>query len=302
LSRNIREIHAHNAFRLSFEENHRFAYNIVLAKKGALLYDGVCTLVRENLDRLAREEVVPTFPTSADVDGADPAAQSDERTLLLKALRKVWEDHHGNMCKLRDILKYMVRSSLSCLRCARSPVHHLQDRVYTKQASVPEIMDQGLQLFLQRILAPPISTHLVSAILAEIRVERDGYTVHRSDIKGCVDVLLSLSPRSDGPTVYKSDLEPAVLQQSTEFYKAEGERLLQTCDASEYLKRVRLSTITIYTRLMYSRQRLGYLRRMTEQYTTSLLLPPLRFVRFSMISCSLRISKQFLACLHRGWT
>jgi hypothetical protein len=109
LSRNIREIHAHNAFRLSFEENHRFAYNIVLAKKGALLYDGVCTLVRENLDRLAQEEVIPAFPASADIDGADPAAQSDERTLLLKALKRVYDDHLGNMCKLRDILKYMVR-------------------------------------------------------------------------------------------------------------------------------------------------------------------------------------------------
>jgi cullin 3 len=100
-------------------------------------------------------------------------------------------------------------------------------------------MDQGLKLFLQRILAPPISTHLVSAILAEIRVERDGYSVHRSDIKGCVDVLLSLSASTDGPTVYKTEVEPAVLQQSTEFYKGEGERLLQTCDASEYLTRVR---------------------------------------------------------------
>jgi cullin 3 len=105
LSQNIREIHAHNAFRLSFEENHRFAYNIVLARKGQMLYDGVCALINENLDRLSKEEVIPAFPSSS---SSDLVEQSDERTLLLKAMRHVWDDHYENMSRLRDILKYMV--------------------------------------------------------------------------------------------------------------------------------------------------------------------------------------------------
>ena len=41
-----------------------------------------------------------------------------------------------------------------------------------------------------------------------------------------------------GLTVYKRDLEPVVLDESTAYYKAEGERLLETCDAPEYLRRV----------------------------------------------------------------
>jgi cullin 3 len=95
-----------------------------------------------------------------------------------------------------------------------------------------------MNLFLKHIIRPPIQEHLVSAILAEIQVERDGYVIHRSDVKGCVDVLLALAEDTESPSVYKRDLEPAVLRESEAFYKVEGERLLETCDASEYLSRV----------------------------------------------------------------
>lgn len=104
LSTNIREIHRHNASNLSFEENHRFAYNMVLHRNGEMLYKGVCALVAENLAELARGEVVPAFPTG----GNDRMQQTQEGEMLLKALRRIWDDHTGSMSKLRDILKYMV--------------------------------------------------------------------------------------------------------------------------------------------------------------------------------------------------
>jgi cullin 3 len=105
LSANIREIHDQNASNLSFEENYRYAYNMVLYKNGAVLYKGVCQLVAENIDRLAQCEIVPVFPSGS---SKDPVQQSQEGELLLKALKRVWDFHIGNMSKLRDILKYMV--------------------------------------------------------------------------------------------------------------------------------------------------------------------------------------------------
>jgi cullin 3 len=114
--------------------------------------------------------------------------------------------------------------------------------VYAKKESLPEVWDVGMALFLQRILRSPIKDHLISAILNEIRVEREGYVIHRSDVKGCVDVLLALSEADDKPSVYKRDLEPAVLKESEAYYKAEGEKLLETCDAPEYLTRVSQET------------------------------------------------------------
>jgi hypothetical protein len=109
--------------------------------------------------------------------------------------------------------------------------------VHTKSANVPEIWDAGLLLFIKHIICPPIQQHLIDAILLQIRTERDGYVINRSAVLSCVDFLLQLS-EPGSPTIYKRDLEPAVLRESEAFYKSEGELLLQTCDAPEYLRRV----------------------------------------------------------------
>jgi hypothetical protein len=41
-----------------------------------------------------------------------------------------------------------------------------------------------------------------------------------------------------GDIIYKRDLEPLLLKESEEYYKAEGEKLLESCDTPEYLLRV----------------------------------------------------------------
>ena len=118
--------------------------------------------------------------------------------------------------------------------------HLDQDRVYTKTANVPEIWDAGLLLFVKHIIRPPIKDHLIKAVLVQIQTERDGFVINRSAVKECVDVLLDLYESADGQTIYRRDLEPAILHESERFYKEEGERLLETCDAPEFLRRVRV--------------------------------------------------------------
>ncbi|KAG5644385.1 hypothetical protein DXG03_008613 [Asterophora parasitica] len=216
LSNNIREIQNHDASNLSFEENYRFAYNMVLHKEGKMLYEGVKKLVAENLDTLATEKAIPVFPTGGNTD---PVHRSQEADIFLKAMRSIWDDHRSNMVKLGQILKYM-------------------DRVHTKSEKVPEICDAGLHLFLKHIIRPPIQQHIVTAILNQVRFERDGYSINRSPVKECVDVLSSLEVDDSSITVYKRDLEPAFLRESEAFYKAEGLKLVETCDAPEFLQRV----------------------------------------------------------------
>ncbi|KAG8213020.1 Cullin family-domain-containing protein [Butyriboletus roseoflavus] len=204
---------------------------MVLYKSGSMLYKGVCQLVTENVERLAEEEIIPAFPSRSD---SEPMQQGQEAELLLRALRRVWDDHTGNMSKLRDLLKYMVPLFLVSNVCV---THAYQDRVYTKSNDVPEIWDAGLDLFLKYIVRPPIQDHVVSAVLTLIQIERDGYVISRSAVKECVDVLLQLAVDQDGKTVYKRDLEPAILSASEVFYKSEAQRLVSTCDAPEYLRR-----------------------------------------------------------------
>lgn len=125
-----------------------------------------------------------------------------------------------------------------------------KDRVYTKTADVPETWSKGLELFLKHIIKSPIKEHLITAILKQVKYERDGYVINRSAVKGCVDVFLSLDVDPDGSTtVYKLDFEPLFLKESENFYKAEADYLLTTCDASEYLLRVCL--ISQYDRKLF---------------------------------------------------
>lgn len=115
LSHNIREIQNHRAHTLSFEENYRFAYQMVLTKHGKMLYDGVVDLVNQNLDRLSSELIIPVFPSAL---SAEPAQRAQDDAQLLRALTRVWEDHRGSMDKIGSILKYMVRPPPASV-CAR---------------------------------------------------------------------------------------------------------------------------------------------------------------------------------------
>ncbi|KAG8876272.1 Cullin-3 [Tulasnella sp. 332] len=192
LSQSIAEIHNHRAYNLSFEENYRYAYNMCLYRKADDLYQGVCKLVTANLDKLAKETIVPAFPTGPVSGGGENVQKAQEGERLLKAIREVWDDHIGSMGKLRDLLKYM-------------------DKTYSTTARVPPIFDQGLQLFVKRIIHSPvypIRSHLIETLLSQIQVERDGYTINRSAVKGCVEVLMEVQDVHDMVTIYKKEFEP----------------------------------------------------------------------------------------------
>ena len=113
LAVNLKEVLNNNARYLSFEENHRYAYKLVLWKQGEMLYKGTTNLIVENLNRLAQEDLYPVFPTGA---SSEPTQQSHEAELLLKALRKVWDEHKSNVVKLSQLLSYMVRLRLRYVR------------------------------------------------------------------------------------------------------------------------------------------------------------------------------------------
>lgn len=74
---------------------------MVLYKHGDVLYRGLQELVEEHLNELAEEYIVPAFPINR-------VQETHEGEVLLKALRKVWDDHVGSMTKIGQILKYMV--------------------------------------------------------------------------------------------------------------------------------------------------------------------------------------------------
>lgn len=109
-----------------------------------------------------------------------------------------------------------------------------------------------MRIFHDHMIKPPIREYLVSAVLNQIKIEREGFAINRSAVKSCVDVLLQLQEDQDGSSVYKKVLEPAILKDSEVFYAAEGQNLLNTCDAPEYLRRVCLLLRSILGRFSLS--------------------------------------------------
>ncbi|KZT56924.1 Cullin-domain-containing protein [Calocera cornea HHB12733] len=243
LSRAIQVIHSNGTSTLSFEENFRYAYNMVLFKQGDMLYNGVTQLVVENLNSMAKEQIVPVFPSEAEQDNLQKA-QEGER--LLKAVRKVWDDHKSNMSKLRDLLGYM-------------------DRIYCPANNVPVIYEAGMQLFLKHIIRTtvyPIRHHIITTILRLIDIERNGDVINRSAVRSCVEILMDLKDKRDGPTVYKLDFEPVFLKKSDDYYLAEARRLIDTCDGPTYLAK--------------AERRLDQEKSRTDHYLSSTTTAPLQ--------------------------
>ena len=111
LSHAIKEIQNERAHQLSYEENYRYGYNLVLYRQGDFLYKNVKNLIDDYLTQLTEEYIIPAFATG---NHADPMTRGQEGELLMKGLRKVWDKHNSAMRKLSDILKYMVS------RCMKS--------------------------------------------------------------------------------------------------------------------------------------------------------------------------------------
>ena len=110
--------------------------------------------------------------------------------------------------------------------------------MYAPAQRLPVIYDAGVLLFHKYIIEPPIESRIVSAVLDEVQVERDGFAINQSAVRGCVEVLCLLQENQRSPSVYIEKLEPPLLEDSHKFYEAEGKQKLETFSASEYLAHV----------------------------------------------------------------
>ena len=161
LARAVDEIHNRNASLLSFEELYRNAYNLVLHRHGALLYDGVSKKIKDHLKMVAQ----------------NVAAESN--TYLLQELQSAWEHHRTTMMMVRDILMYM-------------------DRTYVVQSKRRPVYNLGLHLFQTVVWEhEDIQERCVQSILSLITAERNAESaenLHQYDglLKSILGMLLEL--------------------------------------------------------------------------------------------------------------
>ena len=115
LSNAFREIHTKNASSLSYEENYRLAYRLVLKKKGDLLYDHVKDFEEAWLSNEVRSRIRDQLSDRMLTGGGGGGSGTiNEKRLagerFLRGVKDAWEDHNLCISMTTDVLMYMVHN------------------------------------------------------------------------------------------------------------------------------------------------------------------------------------------------
>mmetsp|Transcript_19457 Transcript_19457/g.41916 ORF Transcript_19457/g.41916 Transcript_19457/m.41916 type:complete len:771 (+) Transcript_19457:187-2499(+) len=201
LANAIDEIYNRNASQLSFEELYRNAYNLVLHKHGALLYEGVSAKLNDHL-----------------LDTVEILAQTPEPQLL-DSMSHTWQEHQITMVMIRDILMYM-------------------DRTYVIQQRRRLVYDLGLHLFRITVWEyPSVGKRVIDLLLEAIRMERRGFLTNRSQSKAVLTMLQALGQSDGTANVYQQDFEKVFLGTTQEFYHEESLSYLSSNTAASYVEK-----------------------------------------------------------------
>lgn len=228
------EIHTKNASNLSFETLYRSAYKLVLKKQGEALYNKVAGFETKWLSEEVRKKVVATLSQQlVDGDGLVAAGVIQRRTAeerFLRELRQVWQDHQTAMSMLTDVMMYM-------------------DRVFCADTRKPSVFAKAMSLFRDNILYAPLSSSdgsqrtiqqiLTTVILDQIRMERAGDIIDKHLVKAIVYMLEGLfetDTEAEDEKLYLKQFEPDFIDDSTTFYREEGEKMLKSSDAGTYCR------------------------------------------------------------------
>ena len=236
LSESFKQIHTKNASTLSYEELYRFAYRIVLKKNGDQLYRNVCQFERDWLTDNVRVDMQRNLnPALLSPPSMSTTSQTELREMglrFMERLKAAWNDHTLCMGMIADTLMYL-------------------DRVYCADKHEQPVLPATLQLFRDCVLYSRTATDeegydnvlavLISIMLSQIQMERDGDVMDKSGIKACAQMLCDLymnATETSENQLYTVHFEPAFLQQTQRFFSQEAERLLGTLDCESYCAEV----------------------------------------------------------------
>ncbi|MFS8031962.1 putative cullin protein, neddylation [Helianthus anomalus] len=140
--------------------------------------------------------------------------EAAQGALFLEELDRKWTEHNKALQMIRDILMYMDRTFIPSTH--KTPVHEL-----------------GLNLWRDNIVHTiKIQTRLKNTLLELVQKERGGDVINRGLMRNVVKMLMEL-----GSSVYQEDFEKPFLAVSADFYRAESQLFIESCDCGDYLKK-----------------------------------------------------------------
>jgi len=197
----IKRIYALQASTLSYEELYRTAYNLVLHKHGELLYNGVKQITIEMLQPIVQQLI----------DTPDES--------LLTTFNDIWTREKLCIIMIKDILMYMDRHYVPKMKLQN--VEHLQTSQFKNQV----IMNQE------------IKQKLIRRILSDIRAERDGHSIERSQLRLSISMLVEVGLSSK--KVYEQEFEKPFIKETEEYYKAESNQFIVNNSCPAFLAKAK---------------------------------------------------------------
>uniref|UniRef100_A0A4X2M5B1 Cullin family profile domain-containing protein n=1 Tax=Vombatus ursinus TaxID=29139 RepID=A0A4X2M5B1_VOMUR len=134
--------------------------------------------------------------------------------LFLKKIDKCWHNHCRQMSMIRSIFLFL-------------------DRTYVLHNSMLlSIWDMGLELFRTHIISDQkVQNKTIEGILLLIERERNGDAIDRSLLRSLLSMLSDLQ-------IYQDSFEQKFLEETNQLYAAEGWRLMQEREVSQYFHHV----------------------------------------------------------------
>ncbi|GAA5808944.1 hypothetical protein MFLAVUS_002344 [Mucor flavus] len=213
----ITVIFQQQARELSYELLYRTAYKLTIRQFGERLYHDVEREIAQYLESTAEKTIVPAFINSS----SESSSTADAGSAFLKTVKKVWDDFTTAINLILQVLYY------------------LNDRL--PKYNLPSVYDMGLGLFRDKVIRSekyPIQKQLISAMLTQIQLERNGDVIDHSSIQAAVAMLVELNDPVTNNTVYAVDFEAEYLETSTSFYQIESQKLVSSYDAPEFMRKV----------------------------------------------------------------
>ncbi|KAK0392767.1 hypothetical protein NLU13_2262 [Sarocladium strictum] len=229
------DIHNKNSSRLSFEELYRAAYKIVLKKKGELLYNNVKSFEEQwfaehvipKIEALVSRNLISIGVDQSAAKSVNERRQTGEK--FLKGIRDQWEDHNMSMNMTADVLMYLDRGYTQ-LESHRVPIF---------TTTIGLFRDHILRSCLNANTASMVIDILISVMIDQINMEREGDVIDRNLIRSCSRMLTCLyetEEENEMEKLYLTVFEPRFLENSREFYEKECDELLRAANTSRWLR------------------------------------------------------------------
>lgn len=194
----ITHIFAENASQLSFEVLHRYSYNLVLHKKGQMLYDGVVGMIADHMTAVGRT-VSETHDES-----------------LLPVLKSQWDLQRIILKNICDILMYL-------------------DHNFVQPNQKTSVRDCGVVLFRERVIRHAgVRPRLKSILLSSVASERVGEMIDTTLMRGILSMLKDAGIGSTA--VYEAEFERDFLALTRDYYTEVSLDALSRFTCPEYLE------------------------------------------------------------------